>query len=85
MKKEEDVATQFLRVDEIAKSIAGLGDMIEENIVVQNIMRTLATKFNLNVSVLKDRSDLDNPTKDELYGILTAYKMRIEPENISKK
>ena len=41
MKEEEDVATYFLRVDEIVNYIAGLGATIEENSVVQNIMRTL--------------------------------------------
>lgn len=29
--------------------------------------------------------DLDNPTMDELNGILTTYEMRIEEENTSKR
>ena len=48
-------------------------------------MRTLTTQFNLKVSVLKDKYDFDSPTKDEMYGILTTYEMRIEIKNISKK
>ena len=48
-------------------------------------MRTLTTQFNLKVSVLKDKYDFDSPTKDEMYGCLTIYEMRIELKNISKK
>ena len=35
--------------------------------------------------VLEDIRNLENLTKDELYGILTPYKMRTEPENVSRK
>ena len=48
-------------------------------------MRTLPSWFNSRMLVLEDRSDLDNLTKDELYGIITAYEMRMEPKNISRK
>ena len=54
-------------------SITGLGAIVKEKVVVQKIMRTLPTRFNPKVSVLENRRDLDNLTKDELYGILTTY------------
>ena len=86
MKEEEYVASYFLRVDEIVNSITGLGDTIKnKSSVVQKIMRNLLTWFNPKVYVLEDKSDLDDLTKDEIYGILIAYKMRIEPENVSRK
>ena len=59
--------------------------MIKENLVVQKIMRTLLAWFNPKVSILEDKSDLDNLTKYELYGILTTNKMRTEPDNSSWK
>ena len=64
MKEEEDVATYFLRVDEIVNSITGLRATIKEKSVVQNIMTTLPTKFNSKVSILEDISYLDDLTKD---------------------
>ena len=85
MKEEEDIDSYFLRVDEIVNSIIGLGSTIKENYVVQNIMRTLPTRFNLKVSVLEDKSDLYDLTKDEIYGILKTYEMRREPNNVSRK
>ena len=83
--KEKDIANCFLRVDEIVNYIEGLGEIIEETSVVQKLMRTLPSWFNSRFSVLEDRSDLDNLTKYEQYGIITAYEMRMEPKNISRK
>ena len=85
MKEEEDVASYFMRFNEIVNSIIGLGATVKEKVVVQKIMRALPTCFNLKVSSLEDRSDLDDLTKDELYGILTTYEMRIEPKNEPRK
>ena len=47
-------------------------------------MRTLSTRFNLKVSLLEERPDLDNLAKDEMYWILMTYEMRIECENASR-
>ena len=63
MKEEEDIATYFLRVDEIVNYIVGLGETIEEKSVVQKMTRTLPSRFNSKVSVLEDRCDLYNLTK----------------------
>ena len=48
-------------------------------------MRNIPTRFNPKVLFLEDISDLDNLTKDELYGIIIAYEIRIEPKNVSRK
>ena len=85
MKEEEGIATYFLRVDEIVNSIKGLGETIEEDSIVQKILRTFPSWFNSKVSVLEDRYNLDKLTKDEFHGILNALEMRTEPENVSRK
>ena len=85
MKEEEEVASFFLRVDEIGTSITWLGDIVKQMVVVQKIMRTLPTRFNPKVSVLEDISDLDDLTRGKLNGILIAYEMRTEPKNVSRK
>ena len=72
MKREE----YFLRVDEIVKSIIGIGDTIKEKSVLQIIEKTIPTWLNPKVSVLEDISDMDDLTKGELYGILIEYRMR---------
>jgi hypothetical protein len=66
-------------------AIIGLGEEIEEFVIVQNILRSLPMRFNPKISTLEERSDLDSISMDELHGIFTAYEMRIEQENLDVK
>jgi hypothetical protein len=81
MKEDEDIAAYFLRVDEIVNAIIGLGEEIEESVIVQKVLRSLPMRFNPKISTLEERSDLNSIRMDELHGIFTAYEMRIEQEN----
>jgi hypothetical protein len=81
MKEDEDITNYFLRVDEIVNAIIGLGEEIEESVIVQKILRSLPMRFNPNISALEERSDLDSISMDELHGIFTTYEMRTEQEN----
>ena len=81
MKEEENIAAYFLRVDEIVNIIKGLGEKVDEQVIVQKILRSLPMRFDSKISVVEERSDLDTMTMDELHGTLTAYEMRIEQED----
>jgi hypothetical protein len=81
MKEDEDITAYFLRVDETVNAIVGLGEEIEESVIVQKILRSLPMRFNPKISALEERSDLDSISMDELHGIFTAYEMRTEQEN----
>eukprot|EP00253_Pinus_taeda_P030544 PITA_30544 len=59
MDDEENVASYFLRVVEVANSLKGLGEMIKESIVVQKVLRYLSDRFNCKVSVIEEMKDLD--------------------------
>ena len=72
-------------MDGIFNTIRGLGEKVEELIIVQKVLRSLPLIFNLKVSAIEEMKDLDRLTMDELHGILTAYEMRVEKENPSKK
>jgi hypothetical protein len=61
--------------------IIGLGEEIEEYVIVQKILRSLPMRFNPKISTLEERSDLDSISMDEMHGIFTAYEMRNEQEN----
>ena len=78
MKDEENVAAYLLHVDEIVNTIKGLGEIFEEPMIVQNVLRSLYSRFNPKVSTLKEMKDIDILTMVELHGILFAYEMRIE-------
>jgi hypothetical protein len=81
MKEDEDIVAYFLRVDETVNAIIGLGEEIEESVIVQKVLRSLPMRFNPKISALEERSDLNSIRMDELHGIFTAYEMRTEQEN----
>jgi hypothetical protein len=81
MKEDENIATYFLRVDETVNAIIGLGEEIEESVIVQKVLRSLPMRFNPKISTLEERSDLKSISMDELHGIFTTYEMRTEQEN----
>jgi hypothetical protein len=81
MKEDEDIAAYFLRVDETVNAIIGLGEEIEEYIIVQKVLRPLPMRFNPKILALEERSDLNSISMGELHGIFTAYEMRTEYEN----
>ena len=77
MKEEENIFEYLERVDEFVNAIQGLGETIEDTYIVDKVLRTLPMVYNPKVSTLEDRQDTKNITLDELYGILTAYELRI--------
>ena len=76
MKEDEDIATYLLWVDETVNAIIGLGEEIEESIIVQKVLRSLPMRFNPKISTLEERSDLNSIRMEELHGIFTAYEIR---------
>jgi hypothetical protein len=84
LKEDEDIIAYFLRFDEIVNAIVGLGEEIEESVIVQKILRSLPMRFNPKISSLKERSDLDSISMDELHKIFTAYEMRTEQADVKE-
>ena len=85
MKEEENITAHFLRVDEIVNIIKGLGEKVDEQVIVQKILRSLPMRFDSKISAIEERSDLNTMTMDELHGTLTTYEMRIEQEDLAGK
>jgi hypothetical protein len=81
MKEDENIAAYFLRVDETVNAIIGLGEEVDESVIVQKVLRSLPMRFDPKISTLEEREDLDSISMDELHGIFTAYEMRTEQEN----
>ena len=59
MKQGEDIEAYFLRVDEIVNIIRGLGEKIEEPIIVQKILRFLPMRFDSKISTIEERTALE--------------------------
>jgi hypothetical protein len=76
MNEKEDIATYLLRVDEVVNAIKGLGEYLDESLVVQKVLRSLLLKYDAKVSTIEETRDLTKMTMDELHGTLMAYEMR---------
>ena len=66
-------------------AIIGLGEEIEESVIVQKVLRSLPMIFNPKISAREERSDRNSISMDKLHGIFIAYEMRIEQENLNVK
>jgi hypothetical protein len=66
-------------------AIIGLGEEIEEFVIVQKVLRCLPMRFNPKISAIEERSDLNSISMDELHGIFTTYELRTEQENLDVK
>lgn len=85
MREEENIAGCLIRVDEIVNIVEGLGEEVDDKVIVQNVFRSLIMRYDAIVSSIKDREHLDKLTMDELHGILIAYSMRIRHYKPSKR
>jgi hypothetical protein len=81
MNEQEDIATYILRVDEVVNAIRGLGEELDESLVVQKVLRSLLLKYDAKVSAIEETRDLTKMTMHELNGSLIAYEMRIGTES----
>ena len=81
MNEKEDIATYLLRVDEVVNAIRGLGEDLDESLVVQKVLRSLLLKYDVKVSAIEETRDLTKMTMDELHGTLMAYEMRTDTES----
>jgi len=84
MREDEKISEYFERVQNIVNTIKGLGGKISEEDLVEKVLRTLPMIYNPKVSSLEDKDDLDQLTIDDLYGILTAYELRLGDNHIPK-
>ena len=53
MKDEENVTAYLLCVDEIFNTIRGIGEKVEESMIVQKVLRSLPLIFDAKVSSIE--------------------------------
>jgi hypothetical protein len=80
MNEDETVNKYFLRFEELANSMKGLGETIGDACLVQKILISLPNRFNPKVSAIEELNDLKILSIDQIPGTLTAYEMRISKD-----
>eukprot|EP00253_Pinus_taeda_P024421 PITA_24421 len=76
MHDDESIASFSLKVDEIVNSMRNLSEEIKYATIVENILRSLTTKFDSKVFAIEEMHDLQSLTLDQLHGILKAFEIR---------
>jgi hypothetical protein len=85
MEEDENIATYFLRVDETMNTIRGLGEKVDELVVILKVLISLPIIFDPKIPDLEERTNIDSLRMDALHGIFTSYAMRIEKDNLVMK
>jgi hypothetical protein len=85
MNEDENISKFFLRVDEMVNAMRGLGETIDDSLLVQKILRSLPERFNPKVFAIEEMSELKTLSLDQLLGTLTAYEMRISTDQNSSR
>ena len=85
MQIEEDIVTFFQKVDEVVNTIIGLGQDVNEQEMVQKVLRYLLIRFNPKVYVIEEKKHLNKLTVDVVRGIIMAYEIIIWQEMPSKR
>lgn len=78
MKEDETFSIFMLKVDEVVNHIQGLGESLEEKIVVKKVLRSLPRRFDPKITIIEEDKDLNTSKLIELYGTLTTFEMRFE-------
>jgi hypothetical protein len=85
MNEDETVNKFFLRVEELVNSMKGLGEKIEDVLLVQKILISLPDRFNPKVSTIEKLNDFKTLSIDQLLGTLIAYEMRISKDKYTTR
>ena len=54
MKESENIAAYLLRIDEVVNSITGIGEEVNESIIVQKVLRSLPLRYDAKVSTIEE-------------------------------
>ena len=76
MRSDESIASFFLCLDDIVNRMRNLGETTTDTTLVENVLRSLTSKFESKVSAIEEKQDLQTLTIVQLHGILTAFEMR---------
>lgn len=76
MHDDEDIAKYFQGVDEVLNTIRGFDEKLDDDVVVQRVLRSLSKSFNSKVSSIEEMENMSTLTLDQLLWRLTAYEKR---------
>jgi len=81
MKEKENIASYLLCVDKIFNAIKGIGEKVEELMIVQMVLRSLPLRFDAKFPAIEEMKYLDSSTMDGFHGIIMTYEIMTNKQN----
>ena len=78
MKETNDIDSFMNRVMSVVNQLKIYGEDIKDRIVIEKVLRSLSTKFDVVVTSIEEVKDLEKMTVDELMGSLLSHEARID-------
>lgn len=85
MRGDEKIVDYLLRVDEIINVVRGIGKSVPNDVIVKKVLRSLTTRYDTKFLAIEEAKDLSRFSMDELFGSLSAYEIKIEKVDPSKR
>ena len=78
LKEIEDIDSFMNRVMSIVNQLKIYGEDVKDQTVIEKVLRSLSTKFDVVVATIEEVKDLEKLTVDELMGSLLSHEPRID-------
>ena len=78
MKESDNIDSFFTHVIGMVTQIRSHGETLEEKMIVEKILRSLPSRFDVIVTTIEETKDLSKVTIDELHASLMTHEQRLE-------
>ncbi|XP_022853419.1 uncharacterized protein LOC111374894 [Olea europaea var. sylvestris] len=83
MKEEESISDYFTRVTTIINQMAFNGERLEDQKVVEKVLRSLPSRFDFIAATIEEFKDLETLSLDDLLASLKSHELRVKHRNPS--
>lgn len=83
MKDDDKVVDYYVRVQSCVNKMKTPREMIENEVIVKRILRSLLSKWNHIAIIIKERKNLASFTYDQLGGSLMSHEERLQDSSTS--
>nr|KYP46743.1 Retrovirus-related Pol polyprotein from transposon TNT 1-94 [Cajanus cajan] len=84
MGNQETIQEYFSQLQSLTNLMKSCGENIKERTIVEKVLRTLDTKFDMIAIAIEESKNLDSLKLEELQGSLEAYEQRLRERNGDK-
>eukprot|EP00253_Pinus_taeda_P020677 PITA_20677 len=85
MKESDNIDSFFIHVIGLVTQMRTHGEVLEEMMIVEKLLRVLPSKFDVIVTTIEETKDLSNFSVDELHASLITHEQRKKQHDMSNR